>query len=201
MDFPIAPAIIERLSRRVAVDVGYPTWDDVSRSPLPERFAERMTRAVRLVAGPGAAARAGRRPAGRRPGGPPPHRAGRRRRPPRAGLSAVPRADPGDADGRSSTCRRCRRRTGSCGTTTSWTPGSPREPTAGRARLWILCHPQNPTGRVFERAELERDRRAGGQARSRRRQRRDPRRARPPRPRPRAVRVARSPTSRRGRSP
>ena len=24
-----------------------------------------------------------------------------------------------------------------------------------RARLWILCHPQNPTGRVFERAELE----------------------------------------------
>ncbi len=26
---------------------------------------------------------------------------------------------------------------------------------AGRARLWILCHPQNPTGRVFQRAELE----------------------------------------------
>ena len=43
MDFPIAPAIVERLSRRVAIDVGYPTWDDVSRSPLPERFAERMS--------------------------------------------------------------------------------------------------------------------------------------------------------------
>ena len=26
----------------------------------------------------------------------------------------------------------------------------------GRARLWILCHPQNPTGRVFDRSELER---------------------------------------------
>lgn len=26
----------------------------------------------------------------------------------------------------------------------------------GMARVWILCHPQNPTGHVFERAELER---------------------------------------------
>lgn len=26
----------------------------------------------------------------------------------------------------------------------------------GSARIWILCHPQNPTGHVFERAELER---------------------------------------------
>jgi cystathionine beta-lyase len=26
----------------------------------------------------------------------------------------------------------------------------------GRARVWILCHPQNPTGHVFGRAELER---------------------------------------------
>lgn len=26
----------------------------------------------------------------------------------------------------------------------------------GMARLWILCHPQNPTGHVFDRAELER---------------------------------------------
>ena len=32
--------------------------------------------------------------------------------------------------------------------------GSPRHDGAA-ARLWILCHPQNPTGRVFERAELE----------------------------------------------
>ena len=31
--------------------------------------------------------------------------------------------------------------------------GATRGP--GRARLWILCHPQNPTGRVFGRAELE----------------------------------------------
>ena len=42
MDFPIAPAIVERLAGRVAVDVGYPTWDDLSRSPLPQRFADRM---------------------------------------------------------------------------------------------------------------------------------------------------------------
>src|SRR5262245_64929169 len=43
MDFPIAPAIVERLRHRVSVDVGYAPWDDVGRSPLPERFATRMS--------------------------------------------------------------------------------------------------------------------------------------------------------------
>ena len=43
MDFPIAPAIVERLTRRVAADVGYPTWADTGRSPLGERFVGRMS--------------------------------------------------------------------------------------------------------------------------------------------------------------
>lgn len=42
MDFPIAPAIVDRLRDRVETDVGYPDWDDIGRSHLPERFAERM---------------------------------------------------------------------------------------------------------------------------------------------------------------
>ena len=42
MDFPIAPAIVERLRERVALDVGYPAWDEAGRSHLPELFAERM---------------------------------------------------------------------------------------------------------------------------------------------------------------
>lgn len=41
MDFPIAPAIVERLHARV-VDLGYPAWDETGRSPLAARFAARM---------------------------------------------------------------------------------------------------------------------------------------------------------------
>ena len=88
------------------------------------------------------------------------------------------------------------RRPASCGTTTSSTPASagvrdgPARPACGSSAI-----PQNPTGRVFAAARAGGDRRARRQARSRRRQRRDPRRARPPRTRSRAVRDAR----RRGR--
>jgi cysteine-S-conjugate beta-lyase len=42
MDFPIAPAIRDRLLELAATDVGYPDWPVVGRSTLPERFADRM---------------------------------------------------------------------------------------------------------------------------------------------------------------
>jgi len=41
MDFPIAPAITERLVELVTTDVGYANWPAVWRSTLPERFAAR----------------------------------------------------------------------------------------------------------------------------------------------------------------
>ena len=66
MDFPIAPAIVERLTRRVAEDVGYPTWDDAGRSPLVDRFVERMADRYGWSPDAGATARAGRRDAGGR---------------------------------------------------------------------------------------------------------------------------------------
>jgi cysteine-S-conjugate beta-lyase len=42
MDFPIAPAIRERLVEIARTDVGYPDWPAIGRSTLPQRFAERM---------------------------------------------------------------------------------------------------------------------------------------------------------------
>ncbi len=42
MDFPIAPAIRDRLIDAARTDVGYPDWPAIARSSLPERFAERM---------------------------------------------------------------------------------------------------------------------------------------------------------------
>jgi cysteine-S-conjugate beta-lyase len=42
MDFPVAPAIRERLVELAATDVGYPDWKHSGRSHLPELFAERM---------------------------------------------------------------------------------------------------------------------------------------------------------------
>ncbi|MDQ3468422.1 MAG: aminotransferase class I/II-fold pyridoxal phosphate-dependent enzyme [Actinomycetota bacterium] len=41
MDFPIAPAITDRLVELVTTDVGYPNWSRVYRSSLPELFAAR----------------------------------------------------------------------------------------------------------------------------------------------------------------
>jgi cysteine-S-conjugate beta-lyase len=42
MDFPIAPPIRDRLVELARADVGYPDWPVVGRSMLPERFATRM---------------------------------------------------------------------------------------------------------------------------------------------------------------
>ncbi len=42
MDFPIAPAVRDRLIELARTDVGYPDWPAIGRSALPERFAERM---------------------------------------------------------------------------------------------------------------------------------------------------------------
>jgi cystathionine beta-lyase len=155
MDFPIAPAIIERLRGRAAVDVGYPDWDEIGRSRLPERFAERMDN------------RFGWRPEADRlhelcevmqgvelainhltergdgvvlhlPSYPPflasIAQIGRQ-------LIEVPaiatvdgfRWDYDELDRRLTAAR--------------WHEGA--------ARLWLLCHPHNPTGRVFRRPELE----------------------------------------------
>jgi cystathionine beta-lyase len=155
MDFPIAPAIVERLARRVAVDVGYPTWDDVSRSPLPQRFASRMVDrfgwspdverlhelsdvlqgvalAVHHLTAPGDGIVV------HLPAYPPflelIRASGRT-------LIDVPAIE--NADGFVWDYEELERRLTAFGHAGS------------RARLWILCHPQNPTGRVFERAELE----------------------------------------------
>jgi cysteine-S-conjugate beta-lyase len=42
MDFPIAPAIRDRLIAVARTDVGYPDWPAIGRSSLPDRFADRM---------------------------------------------------------------------------------------------------------------------------------------------------------------
>jgi cystathionine beta-lyase len=42
MDFPVAPAISARLVDLARRDVGYPWWPGIGRSALPERFAARM---------------------------------------------------------------------------------------------------------------------------------------------------------------
>jgi cystathionine beta-lyase len=154
MDFPIAPAIVERLRHRVSLDVGYPAWDDVGRSPLPERFAARM--ATRFGWSPDPArlhelsdALQGVALAIHHLTAPgdgvvlhvpayPPFLAlirdtGRR-------LVEVPAVqtasgyvwDYDELDARLA-------------------GGGP-----GRSRLWILCHPHNPTGRVFAAEELTR---------------------------------------------
>jgi cystathionine beta-lyase len=156
MDFPIAPAIVERLTRRVAVDVGYPSWDDVGRSPLPERFVERM------------AARFGWSPDPARL-----HEladvlqgvalAIHHLTAPGDGVVIHLPAYPPFLQLIRATGRRL--------------VGIPAQQTAaghvwdydeldsglaaagggsGRARLWILCHPHNPTGRVFAAQELAR---------------------------------------------
>jgi cysteine-S-conjugate beta-lyase len=42
MDFPVAPVIRDRLVEAARTDVGYPNWPAIGRSPLPDRFIERM---------------------------------------------------------------------------------------------------------------------------------------------------------------
>ncbi len=154
MDFPIAPAIAERLAARVAVDVGYPTWDDISRSPLPQRFAARMADrfdwapdearlyelsdvlqgvalAVHHLTAPGDGIVL------HLPAYPPFLELIRD-----TGRTLVDVAALATPDGFLWDYADLDRRLTAGGT-------------GARARLWILCHPQNPTGRVFDRAELE----------------------------------------------
>jgi cysteine-S-conjugate beta-lyase len=156
MDFPLAPAISERLSRRVAIDVGYPTWDDASRSPLPAHFAERMSErfgwspaperlheladvlqgvalAVHHLSDPGDGVVL------HVPAYPPFLELVRATRRVLVEVPAVPTADGFVWDYDELDTRL-----------------AAPSPGGHRARLWILCHPQNPTGRVFERSELER---------------------------------------------
>ena len=151
MDFPVAPAIRERLMELAARDVGYPDWPEIIRSPLPGRFAERMGQrfgwspgvdrlhevcdvmqgvhvAVHHLSAPGDAIVL------HTPAYPPflGSIGGIERRlvDVRAHLvDGMWAFDHDELD---------RRLT--------------REP----ARLWILCNPHNPLGRVFSRSELER---------------------------------------------
>jgi cysteine-S-conjugate beta-lyase len=155
MDFPIAPSIVDRLSCRVAVDVGYPTWDDLGYSPLTLRFAERMAdlfgwspdpsrlheladvlQGVALAihhltsSGEGVVLHV--------PAYPPFLDLIRTTGRTLVDVPAVPSAsgfvwDYDELDTRLAAATRG----------------------PGRARLWILCHPHNPTGRVFDRFELE----------------------------------------------
>lgn len=151
MDFPIAPAVRDRIVTLALTDVGYPDWPELGRSPLRERFADRM------------AERFAWKPSGERlhelsdviqgvqlavhhltargeavvmhtPAYPPffdsIHGLGRR-------VLDVPArlVDGAWAFDHDALDRRLA-----------------REP----ARLMILCHPHNPTGHVFPRPELER---------------------------------------------
>lgn len=155
MDFPIAPAIRERIAARMAVDVGYPDWPAIGRSPLPGRFAERMAErygwsvdadrlhemadviqgvevAIHHLTSPGDAVVVPT------PAYPP-------------FLDAVSRNGRVVID--------VPARTTADGWVWDRAELDERMTIAARdgnrARLFVLCHPQNPTGHVFTVAELE----------------------------------------------
>ena len=156
MDFPVAPAIVERVQARAESDVGYPAWPAIGRSHLPVVFAERMTSrygwspdverlhevadvmqgvevAIHHLSEPGDGVVL------HTPSYPPFRESIKRSRRQVIDVPAVAGAkryewDYDELD---------RRLTASRGTD-------------GAARLWVLCHPQNPTGRVFASAELAR---------------------------------------------
>ena len=154
MDFPIAPAIVERLTRRVAVDVGYPTWADTGRSPLGERFVGRMSERYGWT--------------------PDPERL-HELADVLQGVSVVVHHLTAPGDGvvlhvpAYPPFLGLLRETGRQLVDVRVAAGSRRpvwdydelDERLGKhgpekARVWILCHPQNPTGRVFDRPELER---------------------------------------------
>lgn len=156
MDFPIAPAIVERVRLRLARDVGYPDWPAIGRSHLPERFAQRMSE------------RFGWSPDVRRL-----HEVADVMQGVEVALHHL--TAPGDGvvvhtpsyapflD----TIERSRRQridvpAQATGERFEWDYDQLERRLdelrgrAGAARLWVLCHPHNPTGRVFARHELER---------------------------------------------
>ncbi len=152
MDFPVAPVIRDRLVETARTDVGYPNWPTIGRSPLPERFVERMTvrfgwcpdgerlhEIVDVMHGVSVAINHLTRPGDGIVVHLPAYypfletirSAGRRVVPVPAQL--VDGAWSFDHDDLAD-----RLRSG-----------------ADEARLVLLCHPHNPTGHVFRRAELE----------------------------------------------
>jgi cystathionine beta-lyase len=154
MDFPIAPTITDRLAQRVAVDVGYPAWDEAARSPLPALFAERMTARYGWTPGLDRVHELSEVLQG-------------------IALAVHHLTDPGDGivvhtpayppflQVIAATGRRLIEVPAHDGPDRfEWDYDELAERLAsgaaspGAARLWILCHPHNPTGRVFGREEL-----------------------------------------------
>lgn len=151
MDFPIAPAIVERLCQRVGVDVGYPAWDEFCRSHLPEVFERRMVERYGWHPVPGRIRELSEVMQG-------------------VEFAIHHLTDPGDGivlhtpsypPFLASIERGGRRLIGVPATPTDtgyeWDYDAlDRSLARAGARLWIVCHPQNPTGHVFQRPELER---------------------------------------------
>lgn len=162
MDYPIAPSIAERLVEVATADVGYPRWG-LGTSPAADAFCARMAdrygwtpnrdglvelndviQGVEIVVhhlsepGDGVVLHT---PAY------PPFRAsllGNDRR-----IVGVPAVRTSDSKGAASGAAH----------DDGWAydyDELERRLSDESARLWVLCHPQNPTGHVFDRAELER---------------------------------------------
>jgi len=156
MDFPVAPVIVERVRARAASDMGYPDWPSIGRSHLPGVFVRRMTArygwapdvdrtheladvmqgveiAIHHLTEPGDGIVL-HTPA-YHPFLESIERTGR----PLVEIPVVVEPD-GYAWDYDDLDRRLVERQGH----------------PGAARLWLLCHPQNPTGQVFGREELVR---------------------------------------------
>ena len=150
MDFPIAPAIRDRLLELARTDVGYPDWPVVGRSMLPDRFADRM------------AARYDWKPAVDRL-----HELADVMQGVSVAIHHLTR--PGDAIVLHMPAYHPFLGTiAAAGRRVVEVPAHLHDGawrfdheelaarlTAERARLLLLCHPQNPTGHVFTRPELE----------------------------------------------
>jgi cysteine-S-conjugate beta-lyase len=144
MDFPIAPIVRERLIDLASTDVGYPDWEQVAVSPLRNLFVERMSsrydwdlaaervhELCDVIQGVRIAVHHLTDPGDRVVVHTPAY-------PPflatieQMGRRLVPVPWPFDHDRLDEELR------------------------AEPARMLVLCHPHNPTGHVFHRAELER---------------------------------------------
>ena len=149
MDFPVAAPIVERLTAVATTDLGYPNWPGIGRSTLPQRFAGRMAQRfgwepdvkrlhelADVMQGVVAAIHHLTRPGDRIVVHLPAYypflaaieKMSRRRVDVTAELVDGGGVDHDELD---------------------------RRLTAEPAHLLLLCHPQNPVGHVFDRAELE----------------------------------------------
>jgi cysteine-S-conjugate beta-lyase len=143
MDFPVAPAISERLVALATTDLGYPDWDRATASPLPELFASRMSERYGWTPGVARLHELADVVQGVR-------------------LAIHHLTDPGDAIVLHTPAYTPFLRTiESMGRRILRVPWpfdlerADRDLTADGARMLLLCHPHNPTGHVFDRAELE----------------------------------------------